>query len=289
MTETRSRRVEPVGVSVERASIPRVYDIAMGGKDNYDVDRAAWAPIREVAPRQHVVLRANRGWLGRVVRWMAERVAVDQFLDLGAGLPTPDPLHRVAQEWGRTDRTFVYVDNDPVCNAHGRALLEQTDGSHYLPGDLADPDETLKVAGRYIDLDRPIGVLMGAVLHHFPDEEDPASITARYIELLPPGSYLAISHYTDPGARNEKLHQLARDLERAHVEMGLGSGWYRSPDEIRGFFHDLEMVDPGLVQLDQWWPQGPPLGEKSPEEWLMIGGVGQKPDPTLAPVPIFGN
>ena len=285
MTETRSRR-EVVGVSIDRASIPRVYDIAMGGKDNYDVDRAAWAQIQEIAPRQRYVLLANRGWLARVVRWMAERVVVDQFLDLGAGLPTRDPLHRVAQECGRTDRRFVYIDNDPVCNAHGRVLLEQREGSHYLPGDLADPDATLKAAGQYLDLDRPIGVLFGAVLHHFSDDEDPASITARYIELLAPGSYVAISHYTDPGARNQELHLLARDLERAHVEMGLGSGWYRSPDQIRGFFHDLEMVDPGLVQLDQWWPQGPPLGEKSPEEWLMIGGVGQKPDPTLAPVPI---
>ncbi|GGL02694.1 hypothetical protein GCM10011588_16820 [Nocardia jinanensis] len=219
----------------------------------------------------------NRRWLTRAVRSLAEGAEVQQFLDLGAGLPTRDPLHIVAQECGRREVKVVYVDNDPLCVAHGRAMLERNENTHYLPGDLTDAAATLDNAGRYLNLQQPVAVLLGAVLHHLGDDEDPAGVVSRYIDLLPAGSYVAITHYCDPGPGHPELHELARQLERAHVEEEFGSGRYRSRDDIRGLFGSLDLVDPGLTPLDEWWPQGPPIRAKACEEQLILGGLGRKP------------
>ncbi|MFQ6228152.1 SAM-dependent methyltransferase [Nocardia sp. NPDC002869] len=269
--------VQPVGADTDRPSIPRAYDYSLGGKDNYAVDRAAFERIRRIAPRQGDVHVTNRRWLTRAVRSLAEGAGVRQFLDLGAGLPTRDPLHVVAQECGRGDVEFVYIDHDPLCVAHGRAMLERNENTHYLPGDLTDPAATLEKAGRHLDLRQPVAVLLGAVLHHLADDHDPAGIVARYIDLLPAGSYVAITHYCDPGQARPELHKLARELERAHAQEGFGSGRYRSPEHIRALFGSLDLVEPGLTPLDEWWPQGPPVRAAAPEEHLILGGLGHKP------------
>lgn len=280
MTDTAAATgVQPVGVDTGRPSVPRVYDYSLGGKDNYEVDRYAFERIRQIAPRQGDVHVANRRWLARAVRWLAEKAGIEQFLDLGAGMPTRDPLHIVAQECGRSEVKVVYVDNDPLCVAHGRAMLERNENIRYLPGDLTDAGTTLERAGRYLDTQQPIAVLFGAVLHHLGEEADPAGVVSRYIDLLPAGSYVAITHYCDPGPAHPELHALARKLEYAHREAGLGSGWYRSPARIREFFHSLEMVEPGLTPLGEWWPQGPPARAEAPEEQLVLGGLGRKPAP----------
>lgn len=273
--------VRPVGVDTSRPSIPRVYDYSLGGKDNYAVDRDAFERIRQLAPRQGDAHRANRRWLARAVRLLAESAGIEQFLDLGAGMPTRDPLHIVAQECGRREVKVVYTDHDPLCVAHGRAMLERNENTRYLPGDLTDAAATLDRAGHHLDMRQPIAVLLGAVLHHLGDEDDPAGVVSRYIDLLPAGSYVAITHYCDPGPAYPELHELARQLEYAHLETGLGPGRYRSPERIRGFFHSLEMVEPGLTPLDEWWPQGPPTRSGAPEERLFLGGLGRKPGPGL--------
>lgn len=269
--------VQPVGADTDRPSIPRVYDYSLGGKDNYEVDRNAFDRIRRIAPRQGDVHRMNRRWLTRAVRSLAEGAGVQQFLDLGAGLPTRDPLHVVAQECGRNAVKVVYVDNDPLCVAHGRVMLERNENTHYLPGDLTDAAAILDDAGRYLNMREPIAVLLGAVLHHLGDEDDPAAVVSRYIELLPAGSYVAITHYCDPGPGEPELHDLARQLERAHRDEAFGSGSYRSPERIRDLFGTLDLVEPGLTPLDEWWPSGPPIRAKSPEERLILGGLGRKP------------
>lgn len=274
----------PVGADTDRPSIPRVYDYSLGGKDNYEVDRSAFERIRRIAPRQGEVHLMNRRWLTRAVRSLAEGAGVRQFLDLGAGLPTRDPLHIVAQECGRGDAEFVYVDNDLLCVAHGRVMLERNATTHYLPGDLTDPAATMDKAGRYLNLRQPVAVLLGAVLHHLGDDDDPAGIVARYIDLLPAGSYVAITHYCDPGPGRPELHELARALERAQVEDAFGSGRYRSPEHIRALFGPLDLVEPGLTPLDEWWPQGPPVRAAAPEEQLILGGLGHKPGPRLEPL-----
>ncbi|MGW5381396.1 SAM-dependent methyltransferase [Nocardia sp. NPDC003963] len=266
----------PVGADTDRPSIPRAYDYSLGGKDNYAVDRSAFDRIRRIAPRQGDVHLMNRSWLARVVRSLAECAGVPQFLDLGAGLPTRDPLHIVAQECGRREVKFVYVDNDPLCVAHGRAMLERNENTHYLPGDLTDTAATLDDAGRYLDLRQPIAVLLGAVLHHLGDD-DAAGVVSRLIDRLPAGSYVAITHYHDPGPGRPELHDLARRIERAYTEEEFGPGRYRSREHIRDLFGSLDLVDPGLTALDQWWPQGPPTRATAAEEQLILGGLGRKP------------
>lgn len=278
MTETAvSIGVRPVGVDTRRPSVPRVYDHSLGGKDNYEVDRRAFEQIRRIAPRQGDVHLMNRRWLARAVRLLAESAGIGQFLDLGAGMPTRDPLHIVAQECGRRAVKVVYVDNDPLCVAHGRVMLERNEHTRYLPGDLIDAQATLDRAGRYLDTRQPIAVLFGAVLHHLDENDDPGGVVSRYVDLLPAGSYVAITHYCDPGPAHPELHDLARRLQCAHVETGLGSGWYRNPDQIRTLFGSLDLVEPGLTPLDEWWPQGPSTRAKAPEEQLIVGGLGRKP------------
>ncbi|MGW1738175.1 SAM-dependent methyltransferase [Nocardia sp. NPDC001965] len=269
--------VQPVGADTDRPSIPRVYDYSLGGKDNYEVDRSAFERIRRIAPRQGGVHLMNRRWLTRAVRSLAEGAGIEQFLDLGAGLPTRDPLHIVAQECGRGEVKFVYVDNDPLCVAHGRVMLERNENTRYLPGDLTDAAAVLENAARHLNMRQPIAVLLGAVLHHLGDEDDPAGVVSRYVDLLPAGSCVAITHYCDPGPGDPELHDLARRLERAHVDEEFGSGRYRSPQQIRDLFGALDLVEPGLTPLDEWWPQGPPTRAKAPEEQLVLGGLGRKP------------
>lgn len=269
---------KPVGVDTTRASIARVYDYSLGGKDNYDVDRAAYAAILEVAPRQGDVSIMNRRWLHRVTRHLAGAAGIDQFLDIGAGLPTVANTHEVAQQQN-PDAQVVYVDNDPVCNAHGRVLLEQNENTHFVPADLLVEGTLLRhpAVTRYLDMDRPIGLILCGLLHHVDDELDPAGLMRDYVELLPPGSYVAISHFHDPGPAEPELHVLAKELERRFTEKGLGSGWYRTTEQILEFFCGLELLEPGLVQLDDWWPAGPALRERFPEERVMVGGVAYKP------------
>ncbi|MBF6085156.1 SAM-dependent methyltransferase [Nocardia cyriacigeorgica] len=267
----------PVGVDTTRASIARVYDVSLGGKDNYDVDRAAFEMILQAAPRQRDVSKMNRRWLHRVTRYLAGDVGIDQFLDIGAGLPTVGNTHEIAQSQN-PDATVVYVDNDPVCNAHGRVLLETNDRVRFVAADLTKPAELLGRLDvrRRIDFTRPLGLILCGILHHVDDALDPAGIVRHYIDALPAGSYLAITHFWNPND-GSGLADLAEYVERQFVEMGLGSGWYRTREEIAAYFGDLEMVEPGLVELDQWWPMGPPMREPYPEERLMLGGVARKP------------
>lgn len=274
----------PVGVDTSRASIARVYDASLGGKDNYDVDRAALGQILEVAPRQGDVSLMNRRWLHRVTRYLAGTVGIDQFLDIGAGLPTVGNTHEIAQQQN-PEAVVVYVDNDPVCNAHGRVLLEQNDYTHFVPADLTQPDTLLELPDivKHLDMSRPLGLILCGILHHVDDDLDPAAIMRRYIDKLPAGSYVAITHFWDPDDGSE-LHDLALELQRRFTQMGLGSGWYRTREQIAEYFGDLTLIEPGLVELEDWWPAGPPVRPRLPEERVMIGGVGYKPHGNVTPL-----
>lgn len=267
----------PVGVDPTRASIARVYDATLGGKDNFEVDRKVVRMIEEVAPRQSDVARMNRRWLIRVVRFLAGEAGIDQFLDVGAGLPTLENTHEVAQQ-RNPDARIVYVDNDPVCNAHGRAMLEANENTHFVPADLTEPNTLLAHpdVNKYLDLGRPVALILCGILHHVDDALDPVGIMRNYIDGLPSGSYVAITHFWDP-ADGSEAHRMARELEYRFTELGLGSGWYRTREQIAALFCDLEMLEPGLVELDDWWPDGPPARPRLTEERLLLGGVGRKP------------
>jgi S-adenosyl methyltransferase len=266
----------PVGVDPSRASIARVYDAHLGGKENYEVDRKVARAILEVAPRQGDVARMNRRWLVRVVRYLAGNGGIDQFLDIGAGLPTQENTHEVAQH-RNPDARVVYVDNDPVCSIYGQALLEADDRTHFMSGDLTEPDALLANSEitRYIDFTRPMALILCGILHHVDDDLDPVGIMRRYIDAMPSGSYLAITHFWNP-ADGSEASKMAKELERRFTNMGLGSGWYRTREEIAALFCDLELLEPGLVELDDWWPSGPQLRPRSTEERLILGGLGRK-------------
>ncbi|MET8798560.1 SAM-dependent methyltransferase [Nocardia sp. NPDC004568] len=266
----------PVGVDTTRASVARVYDHSLGGKDNYDVDRVVFEQIARIAPRQGGVSRTHRRWLHRVVRYLAGYAGVEQFVDIGAGLPTALNTHEVAQLENRR-ATVVYVDNDPVCAAHGRALLERNDRTHYVLADFLETGTLLENSDvlQYLELDRPIGVLVCGLLHHIGDGPRPARAMSELIERLPSGSYVAVTNFYDPGPEDPEIHRLARKLEEAFTG-GVGSGWYRTHTEHLEYFEGLELLPPGLVELDDWWPLGRIGRDRLPEERTMRGAVGYK-------------
>jgi hypothetical protein len=253
-----------------------VYDCFLGGKDNYEVDRQVFLQVDAVAPQMKLLARAGRQWLVRVTRFLAREAEIDQFLDLGAGLPAAENTHQAAQRMNR-DACVVYVDDDPVVAAHGRAVLEENDHTHLVMADLTKPDEIFTHPGitRYLDFSRPVALIHSNTIHHVSDAEGPAEIMRRYVELLASGSYLVLSHFTDP-EDDGPGSELAGYVEDIFAGGAIGSGFFRTRKEIEEYFTGLEMVEPGLVPVNQWWPDGPLL-TRSAGDTLALGGVARKP------------
>ena len=262
-------------VDTTTASVARTYDATLGGKDNFEVDRDAFRELLRVAPDLPQLTWANRRWLSRVVAYLAERAGMRQFLDVGAGLPTVQNTHQVAQRWN-PDAHVVYADNDPAVNAYGRALLAENRQTWFATADLTDPDAVFRIpeVGN-LDLDEPVVLMQCATLMHVPDEQDPWAIMRRYVELLPSGSYVAITNAFNPSDGSETAEYASR-LEHQYLNTGMHSGRFRTPHEIRAFFDGLELLEPGLVPIDEWWPAGPPVREPGVER-LGLGGVARKP------------
>ncbi|MFC7099596.1 SAM-dependent methyltransferase [Nonomuraea rubra] len=177
----------------------RMYDYMLGGKDNFAVDRQAIDQLAELIPEAVPLARANRAFLQRAVRYVA-RAGVDQFLDLGSGLPTQGSAHEVAPE-----ARVVYVDHDPVVAAHATALLRHSPGrARFVQADLLDPEDVLARAGEFLDLDRPIAVLLVSILHFLPDSAGPQRAVAVLRERLAPGGFLVITHATTLGGLEDE-------------------------------------------------------------------------------------
>jgi hypothetical protein len=264
-------------IDPSKPSAARVYDCFLGGKDNYEVDRQVFQRIDALAPEVKDLVRAGRYWLLRVTRFLAGPAGVSQFLDLGAGLPTVENTHQAAQRMNREARV-VYVDNDPVVVAHGRALLEENDRTRLVMADLTKPDEIFAdpAIRDYLEREHPIGLLHCSTMPHLADDEDPWAIAHRYVELLPRGSYLALSHFHDP--RDDSAASiLAKVIEDAFVNGALGSGYFRTRQEIERMFDGLELVEPGLTRLSDWWPDGPLVGGATLADQIALGGVARKP------------
>ena len=264
----------PSGVNTEVPSIARVYDASLGGKDNFEVDRRLFARITDVAPEAPQLSRANRRWLGRVVGHLASTAGIDQFLDLGAGLPTAENTHEIAQRH-RPDAAVVYVDNDPAVAAYGRAILASNGRTRLATADFLRPSEVRDTAAEAgLDLHRPLALLQVGTLHHVGDEEDPWAVMRSYVDALPSGSHVALTHWWNP-ADGGAAEGLAVDIERRVRD--LSPGRFRTTERIARFFDGLELLEPGLVELDHWRPAGPIAEDRSVVERLMIGGVGRKP------------
>ncbi|WP_199431471.1 SAM-dependent methyltransferase [Qaidamihabitans albus] len=260
------------------ASVARVYDALLGGKDNYEVDRVVYRSVLEASPEAPRTATAIRQWLVRVVRWLAGPAGMDQFLDLGSGLPTVENTHEVAQRVN-PDARVVYVDNDPVVSAHGRALLEENDRTHFVEMDLTEPERVLAhpAVTENLDLERPFVLMQCNTLHHLMDDENPYQIMKTYVDALPSGSYAALCHFWDPAEENAEFSAFARDMEQRLTGSTMGSGRFRTRQEIRSYLDGLELVEPGLVMLHEWWPEGPRLEPLTNMDQVFLSGVAQKP------------
>jgi SAM-dependent methyltransferase len=267
----------PPGLDVSAPNVARVYDYTLGGKDNYAIDREVADLSHEVMPAR-AGARANRAFLRRVVRFLVAEAGIRQFIDIGSGLPTQGNVHEVAQ--GIEPSTHVvYVDYDPVVLVHARALLGRTKTTEVITADVRRPEEILGDATvrEFLDLDRPIGLLLFAVLHHVNDDEDPAEITRYLRDELPPGSYLAISHFHNPGDAEPRYAAMAAEAEKVFSE-NLGTGRFRSRAEILSFFGDFELLEPGLVPYNDWRPEGGVFPVPEAMRHLALCGVAKKPE-----------
>jgi SAM-dependent methyltransferase len=258
------------GENAETANPARVYDALLGGKDNYAADRAVAARLAAAKPALLANVRANRAFLGRVVRYLAGEAGIRQFLDIGTGLPALENTHEVAQR-AAPDARVVYVDNDPVVLAHARALLVgSTPGATaYLHADLRNPGTILAEATQTLDLSQPVAVLLLGVLYMVPDADQPYAVVARLMEAAAPGSYLAISHpASDVDADS------AAEAARRYDAMLPTTQTNRTRDQVTRFFDGLQLQQPGVVQLNKWRPDPGDIGADI--EISSWGGLARK-------------
>lgn len=265
---------EPRRFDAGTPSLARVYDASLGGKDNFDSDRSLLDRLREVSPDFPKANLENRRWLARVVHFLAGPAGIDQFLDVGAGMPTDENTHEIARRLN-PDARVVYVDDDPSVLAFGRALLEDDDRVRFVAGDLRRPADVLEQVAPMLELDRPVALIQAATLHNVRDEDDPHAIMAEYVRALAPGSYVAISHARDT-ADGGPLSTLMHEVMAAFASGGVVSVG-RTQEQIEAYFDGLELLEPGVVPLIEWWPTGPRLTPIADVERLLVGGVGRKP------------
>lgn len=265
---------ESVAFDSRVPNVARIYDLLLGGKNNFAADREAARRLLEAVPGAARAARDNRQFLGRAVWFLAREAGIRQFLDIGTGLPTLGNVHEVAHSAESTSRV-VYADNDPVVLTHARALLAKSPRVEAVQADLRNPDYlfSLPAVRALIDFSEPVAVLMVAVLHFIADVEDPWSIVDRYKSMMAPGSYLVLSHVTGDRLPDEAIRQATEVYEQASVP-----GVTRSRREVTRFFRGLDMVSPGLVDPCVWRCPSPP-GKPAP--LIFYAGVGRKPVPQM--------
>jgi hypothetical protein len=257
----------------EVPSPARMYDYYLGGKDHYPADREAAEKVIAAMPPGAVrnAARQNRDFLGRATRYLVGEAGIRQFLDIGAGLPTMNPVHEIATAVTPQSRV-VYVDNDPVVIAHGREMLQGVDQAIIVGHDLREPDEILADAQlrQSLDFDRPVAVLLVAILHFIRDDEDPRGIIDRLLAPLPSGSHLVITHATADGyPEMDDAVQVYRKATSAVRN--------RSHEEISALLSGLQLAAPGLVWLPQWRPDAGAGRHHDPGKSLGYAAVARKP------------
>ncbi|MDL4818449.1 SAM-dependent methyltransferase [Actinomadura opuntiae] len=254
------------GMDVSRPSPARIYDWLLGGKDNFASDREAGTRLLEAQPLAGMMARANRGFLERGVRALAG-AGVRRFLDLGTGLPTSPNVHEIALA-ADPDAQVVYVDNDPVVAAHNDALRAKPAGVAAIRADMRDADAVLarpEVAALF-GPGEPVAVLMLAVLHFIPDEDDPHAVVAAYRDRLPSGGHLAVSTPSTDGYTDAELAEITSPYGNATAGVTI-----RTREAIEAFFGGWPLLPPGLVEASRWRTGGPELRGK------MLAGIARKP------------
>jgi hypothetical protein len=268
------RRAKAPDVDMQRPSDARVYDLLLGGKDNFEIDRQLAQQVLKAAPAMPALLQANRRWLAAVVERLLREEDVVQFLDLGSGLPTADNTHEIAARVN-PEATVVYLDKDPTVIRHGQALLADDRHSFFAAGDLTDPASVLAdpIVTGALDLTQPVAVIQCLVLHHVRDTKHAREIVTGYLDPLPSGSYLALTHPCNP-RDGSRAAEFATGVEEK-LRLGFQSVTFRTPDEITSLFDGLELLNPGLVGLADWWPAA--AGTPGGASQLILGGLARKP------------
>ncbi|MEV0395658.1 SAM-dependent methyltransferase [Polymorphospora rubra] len=259
----------PTEIDMTRPSAARVYDYFLGGAHNFEIDRQLAAQIASMTPNLADTMRAGRALLRRAVRVLVAE-GIDQFLDIGSGIPTVGNVHEIAQA-ANPEARIVYVDIDPVAVAHSRSILAGNDRCAVLHADLREPERILAeaTATGLIDLERPVAILLAGVVHFIPDADDPAAILTTLREATVPGSYLLISHSTFEDQPQEML-DAQRLSARTSTEITL-----RSKAEVAGFFGDFTVLEPGVVHMPLWRPDVPSDVDEQPERFGAFGALGR--------------
>ncbi|CCH33788.1 SAM-dependent methyltransferase [Actinosynnema sp. NPDC047251] len=267
---TEQVRWSPAGVDLDLPSSARIYDYLLGGGHNFAADRAVGEALAEVLPVRDMA-RLNRSYLRRVVLALVE-AGVTQFLDLGSGIPTVGNVHEVAQDANPKCRV-VYVDIEPVAVTHAELLLAANPDATVILADLRDPDAVVNAPETrlLLDFSRPVGLLAVGVLQFVPDADRPRDVLARYRDLLAPGSYLALSHFTP---------------DRMPREMAAGADIFqhtaepitpRTRAEVLALVDGFDLVEPGLVFTPEWRPESPDDVPADPGRANLYAVVGRKP------------
>ncbi|OAA27099.1 S-adenosyl methyltransferase [Frankia sp. EI5c] len=266
-------RIEPTDLRTDVPHSARMYDFFLGGKDNFPADREAAEQALTAFPTLRIAAQQNRAFVHRATRFLAGEVGLHQFLDIGTGIPTSPNLHEVAQGIAPGARV-VYADNDPIVLAHARALLASTPEGRtaYLNADVREPEKILgsTEVRETLDLTRPIALSLIAILHFFPDADEVADLLRRYLDALPSGSYLALTHATSDAAPDE-----ADRLVEIYRQRGIPLTT-RPLAEVEGFFAGLELVEPGVRFVHRWRAEVAPDGPTDAQvSWY--GGIARIP------------
>ncbi|MGP3951595.1 SAM-dependent methyltransferase [Streptomyces sp. 7N604] len=257
-------------IDTSRPHPARMYDYYLGGRDNYEVDRVAAERVIGEIPEIRPTAQANRAFLRRAVKFVVES-GIRQVVDIGTGIPTSPNTHEVAQAVS-PDVRVAYVDNDPIVASHAGARLTGTSNTSFALADVRKPESVLEHPGirKVIDFDEPVALLLVAVLHFVRDEEEPGRIVATLAEALPAGSHLVLSHGT-ADFHPDGFPTAVQVYQTATATLNT-----RPYAQILPFFDGFELLEPGLVQVPLWRPEGPPLSDEELGRIGFYGGVGRK-------------
>jgi len=272
----------PAGVDISRPAPARIYDYMLGGSNHFPSDAEAAGKILAAVPEIRDCAWSNRGFHQRAAKWIAEQ-GVSQFIDIGSGLPTVGNTHEVVQKVIRGARV-VYVDHDPLVAGQGSQLLAGDSSTRVICADLREPDTILghpDLTG-LIDFTRPAGLLLTAVMMFVSAASDPHDLVARYIDVLAPGSYLALSHLTDDCKPPKAAERFRAVFDRATEQLH-----FRSREEIARFFGGLQLIPPyegaqaAPCYTGVWGAEDPVLADSDGARWLYCG-VARKHRPSAA-------
>lgn len=261
----------PAEVPLDRPSAARIYDYMLGGYHNFEIDRAIGDKMIAVYPEVRLGAQANRAFLRRAIRFIAEQ-GVDQFLDLGSGIPTVGNVHEVAQAIN-PDVRVAYVDIDPVAVAHSRTMLADNPRAVAIQADVHQPEAILNHSEiqDLLDFERPLGLLCVAIMHYILDDEEACEIVRAFRSVMVPGSHMALAQGATGYNPPQRREMVALFGQAASTKT-------RSPETISLFFEGFDLVEPGLVYVPLWHPEGQDdIFVDQPEHSLTLGGVGRKP------------